>query len=50
MGLSLLAEGVENTSTPEVLQELGCHYFQGYLFSRPLPVEDINGYLESHYR
>lgn len=49
MGLSLLAEGVEEASTPAVLQELGCHHCQGYLFSKPLSVEDATDYFASHY-
>ncbi|MBE0438400.1 MAG: EAL domain-containing protein [Gammaproteobacteria bacterium] len=49
MGLSLLAEGIEQVSTPAVLQELGCHHCQGYLFSKPLSVQDVTDYFASHY-
>src|SRR5208337_5011915 len=42
MGLSVIAEGVETEEQREFLTGLGCHSFQGYLFSRPLPVEEID--------
>jgi diguanylate cyclase (GGDEF)-like protein/PAS domain S-box-containing protein len=41
MGLPVIAEGVENEEQREFLVELGCHCFQGYLFSRPLPIEEF---------
>jgi diguanylate cyclase (GGDEF)-like protein len=41
MGLPVVAEGVETEEQREFLAGLGCHAFQGYLFSRPLPVEEF---------
>ena len=41
LGLDLLAEGVETKAQLASLQQLGCHCFQGYLFSRPLPATDF---------
>jgi diguanylate cyclase (GGDEF)-like protein/PAS domain S-box-containing protein len=41
MGLSVIAEGVETEAQRAFLTHLGCHHFQGYLFSRPLPLEDF---------
>ncbi|TAH51832.1 MAG: EAL domain-containing protein [Betaproteobacteria bacterium] len=40
LGFSTVAEGVETTEQLEVLRELGCNAYQGYLFSRPLPSVD----------
>ncbi len=39
MGLAVLAEGVESEAQRSFLAELGCHDCQGYLFSKPLPIE-----------
>ena len=39
LGMELVAEGVETKDQLEKLQELGCQYGQGYLFSRPLTPE-----------
>jgi diguanylate cyclase (GGDEF)-like protein len=41
-GLSAIAEGVETENQLAQLQKLGCEEFQGYLCSRPLPVDDFN--------
>ena len=35
LGLSVVAEGVENQQQMEMLKHLGCELGQGYLFSRP---------------
>ena len=40
MNLSVVAEGVETQQQLRRLQEIGCDYVQGYLFSRPLPEEE----------
>lgn len=45
MGLSVIAEGVETAEQRETLAGLGCKTFQGYLFSRPLPSDDLKNFL-----
>ncbi len=47
MGLSVIAEGVEAEEQLNYLANLGCHCYQGYLFSRPLPLEDFELFLSS---
>lgn len=37
-GFNVIAEGVETQEDLAILQRLGCDHFQGYYFSRPLPV------------
>jgi diguanylate cyclase (GGDEF)-like protein len=41
LGLSLVAEGVEDASTAAVLAGLGCDVAQGYAIARPMPVADF---------
>ena len=41
MGLSVIAEGVETEEQRDLLAHLGCDAFQGYLCSRPLPLENF---------
>jgi EAL domain-containing protein (putative c-di-GMP-specific phosphodiesterase class I) len=40
LGLSVVAEGVENLATADCLRELGCDELQGFHFSRPLPAAE----------
>jgi EAL domain-containing protein (putative c-di-GMP-specific phosphodiesterase class I) len=47
MKLEMIAEGVENTAQRDFLQARGCNLMQGFLFSRPLPVEEITRLLQS---
>lgn len=41
MGLDAIAEGVETTAQRDLLTALGCRRFQGYLFGRPMPREQL---------
>ena len=38
LDLEVVAEGVEEQEQLQLLKEYGCHYYQGYYFSRPQPV------------
>jgi diguanylate cyclase (GGDEF)-like protein len=42
MDIQVVAEGVETHRQRELLRLSGCPYAQGYLFSQPLPAEEIN--------
>ncbi|HEY7061869.1 MAG TPA: EAL domain-containing protein [Chloroflexota bacterium] len=46
LGLTVVAEGVENETTWELLTRLGCDGAQGYYFSRPLPESDLRRRLD----
>jgi diguanylate cyclase (GGDEF)-like protein/PAS domain S-box-containing protein len=41
LGRTIVAEGVESTAQLAALTRLGCDHVQGYLFSRPLPPEEL---------
>jgi len=41
LGISLVAEGVEDEGTGAVLAALGCDVAQGFAIARPMPVEDF---------
>jgi diguanylate cyclase (GGDEF)-like protein len=47
LGLSVVAEGVETDTQLAHLRELGCDGAQGFLFSRPVPEEDVHNLLGS---
>ncbi|MGA9672430.1 MAG: EAL domain-containing protein [Terracidiphilus sp.] len=41
MGLGVIAEGVETEEQQRYLASVGCHLYQGYFFSWPLPIRDF---------
>lgn len=46
MGFNVTAEGVESRQQLEFLQAQGCHFYQGYLASKPLPVPYLERYVK----
>lgn len=46
--LEVVAEGVEDAATLELLRDFGCDRAQGYFFSKPLPAEQFASWLQSH--
>ena len=40
-GMKTVAEGVENERVLKTLRELGCDYYQGFLFSPPVPADTV---------
>lgn len=48
LGMEVVAEGVEKLTQVEILKAANCQKAQGYYFSRPIPIDDINeAYMES---
>lgn len=49
LNLDTIAEGVEQPEQLEFLQQQGCHRYQGYLFSKPLPLAKFQQLLEQQF-
>jgi diguanylate cyclase (GGDEF)-like protein len=47
MGMPVIAEGVETEEQRVFLARRGCHAFQGYLTSRPLPLDEFQSLLKA---
>ena len=39
LGISVIAEGIENRATADLLISMGCEEGQGYFFGRPVPAQ-----------
>ncbi|WP_422845916.1 EAL domain-containing protein [Acidovorax sp. M2(2025)] len=48
LGLGIVAEGVEDLATAQVLDALDCEELQGYHFSRPLPPDALLAWAQQH--
>jgi diguanylate cyclase (GGDEF)-like protein len=47
LGLDVVAEGVEDATTWQMLNRLGCSTAQGYFLSRPIPAVEVAGWMSS---
>ncbi|WP_103102918.1 bifunctional diguanylate cyclase/phosphodiesterase [Pseudomonas sp. LFM046] len=45
LGLEMIAEGVEHSEQLTFLEHQGCHLYQGYLYSKPLPLGEFRAML-----
>ena len=48
LGLETLAEGVETQAEHAMLAQLGCGHVQGFVIARPLPPDEVMGWLIQH--
>lgn len=49
LNMECVAEGVETLAQAQYLSKLGCHYQQGYYFSRPVEASDVSALLATHW-
>ena len=46
--LKTVAEGVEKIEQSDILKKMDCNLYQGYLYSKPLPIEMLFDFIETH--
>jgi diguanylate cyclase (GGDEF)-like protein len=49
LGMTVVAEGVEDEQTCRALQDLDCELIQGYVFSRPVPAAELESLLSAKH-
>jgi diguanylate cyclase (GGDEF)-like protein len=49
LGLRVVAEGVEDDRTRHMLLEAGCEVAQGWLYARPMPADELVGWLARYH-
>ena len=45
--IEVIAEGIEEDAQAEMLHDFGCDHMQGYLFGRPMPIDDFEAHARS---
>jgi diguanylate cyclase (GGDEF)-like protein/PAS domain S-box-containing protein len=49
LGLKVIAEGVETTAQHDMLFAAGCDFAQGYLYSKPVPPEEFEKFMQARH-
>ena len=48
LGMTVVAEGVENRDVHDILEILGCDQLQGYYYAKPMPAEALTDWMAIH--
>lgn len=48
LGFEVVAEGVENYASLEILKKYHCDQLQGYYFSKPIPADAVNEWQKNY--
>ena len=48
LGMEVVAEGVETAGQAEVLKRMQCDAIQGYVFARPMPLDEFTRFVDAH--
>jgi EAL domain-containing protein (putative c-di-GMP-specific phosphodiesterase class I) len=46
LNLEVIAEGVETEEQHQILRSNGCNHYQGYLFGKPVPIDEFEAALK----
>jgi diguanylate cyclase (GGDEF)-like protein len=46
LGLLVVAEGIEAQAEADYLRDLGCHFAQGYLYGKAMPIEELQALIQ----
>jgi EAL domain-containing protein (putative c-di-GMP-specific phosphodiesterase class I) len=49
LGMTVVAEGVEDTAHVTALRAFGCDIAQGYHYARPMPAAELASWIHSHH-
>ena len=49
LGMGVIAEGCETVEQARILRDMNCNTIQGYLFDKPLPLDEYTKKLENNY-
>jgi len=49
LGLAVIAEGVETAAQRDFLANAGCHTYQGYFYSRPIPLQEFERFAQHSF-
>ena len=50
LGLKVVAEGIETEAIARRLREMGCDIAQGFLYAKPMPLAELEAWLEGRPR